>query len=90
MSDINLGDATLPEAIAYFEVKLAKLMKENEAVSKKYILARERVNVLHGLLDELCAHAEPVCDSLEMGQALKSPDTLKNFREHLSRGWEAL
>lgn len=83
MSDINLGDATLPEVIAYFEVKMAKLTKEK-------LLLRAKNVKLRNVLDELCAHAEPVCDSLEMGQALKSPDTLKNFREHLSRGWEAL
>jgi hypothetical protein len=83
MNDINLGDATLPEAIAYFEVKLAKLTKEK-------LLLRIQNAKLKNVLDELCAHAEPVCDTLEMGQSLKSPDTLKNFREHLSRGWEAL
>lgn len=42
------------------------------------------------ILAELCAHAEPVCDSLEMGQSLKSPDTLKNFRRTLNDGWAAL
>ena len=83
MIDTNLGDATLPEAIAYFEVKLAKLTKE------KLLLRTQNAN-LKNVLDELCAHAEPVCDSLEMGQALKSPDTLKNFRRTLNDGWAAL
>ena len=83
MSDINLGDATLPEAIAYFEVRLAKLTKEN-------LLLRTQNAKLKNVLDELCAHAEPVCDALEMGQNLKSPDTLKNFRRTLNDGWAAL
>lgn len=83
MTDINIGDATLPEAIAYFEVKMARLTKEK-------LLLRTQNAKLRNVLDELCAHAEPVCDSLEMGQPLRSPDTLKNFREHLSRAWEAL
>lgn len=83
MNDIHLGDATLPEAIAYFEVKMAKLTKE------KLLLRTENAK-LKNVLDELCANAEPVCDSLEMGQSLKSPDTLKNFRKALSAGWAAL
>ena len=83
MIETNLGDATLPEAIAYFEVKLAKLTKEK-------LLLRTQNAKLKNVLEDLCAHAEPVCDSLEMGQWLKSPETLKKFREHLSRGWEAL
>lgn len=83
MKDINIGDATLPEAIAYFEVKMAKLTKEK-------LLLRTKNAKLRNVLDNLCAHAEPVCDSLEMGQDLTSPETLKSFREHLSRAWEAL
>jgi len=83
MNDIKLGDATLPEAIAYFEVRLAKLTKEK-------LLLRTQNAKLKNVLDELCAHAEPVCDCLEMGQALKSQETLKNFRKALNDGWAEL
>lgn len=83
MTDINLGDATLPEAIAYFEVKLAKLTKEK-------LLLRTQNAKLKNVLYELCAHAEPVCDTLEMERTLISKDTLKNFRRTLNDGWAAL
>ena len=83
MNDINLGDATLPEAIAYFEVKMAKLTKEK-------LLLRVENAKLKSILDELCAHAEPVCDTLEMERTLISKDTLKNFRRTLNDGRAAL
>ena len=83
MNDINLGDATLPEAIAYFDVKLAKLTKEK-------LLLRTQNAKLKNVLYELCAHAEPVCDTLEMERTLISKDTLKNFRRTLNDGRAAL
>lgn len=83
MKDINLGDATLPEAIAYFEAKMARLTKEK-------LLLRVENAKLKSILDELCANAEPVCDCLEMGKTLQSPNTLKNFRRTLNDGWVAL
>lgn len=48
------------------------------------------IEKLTHVLDELCANAEPVCDCLEMGQTLKSPDTLRNFRKSLNDGWAAI
>ena len=48
------------------------------------------VEKLTHVLDDLCANAETVCDCLEMGQTLKSPDTLRNFRKSLNDGWAAI
>jgi len=83
MTDINLGDAPLPEAIAYTEVRSAKLTTEQ-------LLLRTQYAKLTYVLDELCAHAEPVCDTLEMERTLISKDTLKNCRRTLNDGWAAL
>lgn len=83
MNETHLGDATLPEVIAYFEVKMAKLTKQ------KILLITQNAK-FKNVLDELCANSEPVCDCLEMGQTLKSPDTLKNFRKALNEGWAAI
>jgi len=79
----HIGEATLPETIAYFDGVIKKITEEKRRLQK------ENAKFI-GLLDELCAHAEPVCDSLEMGQALKSPDTLTNFRKSLNDGWAAI
>jgi len=79
----HIGDPTIAETIAYFDAKIANLNRENaelKAQNKKFLT----------VLDELCANAEPVCDSLEMGQALKSPKTLINFRKALNDGWAAI
>lgn len=79
----HLGDPTTAETIAFFDGKIAKLKREN-------ISLRAEKEKLLTLLDELCANAEPVCDCLEMGQTLKSPDTLRNFRKALNDGWAAI
>jgi hypothetical protein len=79
----HVGNPTMEETIAFFDAKIAKLNREKaelKAQNKKFLT----------VLDELCANAEPVCDSLEMGQTLKSPKTLINFRKALNDGWAAI
>ena len=80
---INLGDATATEVVVYFEEKMRK-RDEREAAQVTTIA------ILRNALDELAANADPVCDSLEMGKALKSVNTLKSFRVALDRAWELL
>ena len=70
------GDPTNAETVAYFNAKTKRL--------------EDKIKKLSKVLDELCANAEPVCDSLEMGQMLKSPETLAKFRKALNDGWQAL
>lgn len=72
--DNHIGNPTQAETVAYFDAKIKALKLELKAVKRT--------------LDDLCANAEPVCDSLEMGQSLKSPKTLKLFRAALNKGWE--
>jgi len=79
----HIGEPTVAETIAYYDEKIGKLNREKaelKAKNEKFLT----------VLDELCANAEPVCDSLEMGQALKSPKTLINFRKALNDGWAAI
>ena len=80
---INLGDATPLEVIAYFDEK----MRKRDVIESSQITA---IAILRNALDSLAANAEPVCDSLEMGKALKSGKTLKSFRVALDRAWELL
>ena len=77
------GNPTKAETVNYFKT----LVKEGHLTIDAIIL--ENMN-LKSVLDELCANAEPVCDCLEMGQTLKSPDTLRNFRKALNDGWAAI
>jgi len=79
----NIGNPTQAETVAYFDAKIGKLKRENSDLKAK----NEK---LLSLLCELCANGEPVCDSLEMGQTLKSPQTLINFRKALNDGWAAI
>ena len=69
--------------------------RETDRVDKvciKYQLdtANKRIAELELIIDELCANAEPVCDSLEMGQDLKSDKTLSSFRKALDAAWNTL
>lgn len=72
----HIGNPTQAETVAYYDAKIKVIKLELKIVKKA--------------LDDLCANAEPVCDSLEMGQDLKSPKTLKLFRAALNNGWEKL
>lgn len=78
----HIGDATLPETIAYCDGVIKKITEEKRQLQK------ENAKLI-GLLDELCAHAEPVCDSLEMGQTLKLAETLAT-RIVLNAAWAAI
>ena len=84
----TLGNPTRDETVAYFE----RLLKERDRkISNiRFLVKKKSEKNLIRLLDELCANAEPVCDCLEMGQTLKSPDTLKNFRLALNKAWAAI
>ncbi len=79
----HIGEPTVAETIAYYDEKIGKLNREKaelKAKNQKFLT----------VLDELCANAEPVCDSLEIGQPLKSPKTLADFRKALDAAWAAL
>jgi len=84
----TLGNPTRDETVAYFE----RLLKERDRKIShlEYQVKKQSAKNLIRLLDELCANAEPVCDCLEMGQSLKSPKTLSNFRKALNDGWAAI
>ena len=88
MNNEHLGEPTRDETIAYFD----KLIKERDRkiAHLEFLVKKKSAKNLLKVLDELCANAEPVCDCLEMGQTLKSQDTLKNFRKALNEGWASL